>query len=369
MATKVTADSTNPTDVSRFGIGEWYGQPFTDLTPEERLEFAHYRRPAGKTVSSKERERVRELREKRRVLAANGGVLAPREADRLAVLEAKLLDEAANTKPCPFKNDGGLGQVPCTKEGGVCSLRLYDKGPNDRAVLVPAPRGAIRATCPSRFHEAGTAFSWASREILNQADPALVGEVGFLESSETVDASEGEDVGRIDMVVVDNKKPADYPLPWIALEIQAVYFSGPEMRLLFDQIDTDVYNGQDGLVFPGQIRRPDYRSSGPKRLMPQLMIKVPTLRRWGKRMAVVVDRSFYDSMGSMTTVDDVSNSDVAWFVVDFVYDAGTRRFALTAGHVFFMTLEEAVKGLTGGKPVKMSEFETRIRAGIKTHLP
>jgi hypothetical protein len=38
-----------------------------------------------------------------------------------------------------------------------------------------------------------------------------------------------------------------------------------------------------GVPFPAVQRRPDFRSSGPKRLMPQLQIKVPTISRWGRR--------------------------------------------------------------------------------------
>lgn len=43
-----------------------------------------------------------------------------------------------------------------------------------------------------------------------------------------------------------------------------------------------------GVPFPQVQRRPDLRSSGPKRLMPRLQIKVPTISRWGEEMAVVI---------------------------------------------------------------------------------
>ena len=46
-------------------------------------------------------------------------------------------------------------------------------------------------------------------------------------------------------------------------------------------------------------RRPDYRSSGPKRLSPQLDVKVPVLRNWGKKVVVVIDRFFYDNMNTL----------------------------------------------------------------------
>src|SRR3990172_7461137 len=90
-----------------------------------------------------------------------------------------------------------------------------------------------------------------------------------------------------------------------------------------------------GLPFPVGKRRPDYRSSGPKRLMPQLQIKVPTLRRWGKKMAVVVDGDFFGSMGRMNFADDMSNCDVAWFVVNY-----SEACRLARGAVYLTTLEE-----------------------------
>jgi len=92
--------------------------------------------------------------------------------------------------------------------------------------------------------------------------------------------------------------------------------------------------------------------------MPQLQIKVPTLRRWGKKMAVVVDRSFFDALGKMEDVSDISNADVAWFVVG--YDESSTPIQLTRDFVCFTTLERAVEGLTGGMPVTLVEFERRI---------
>ncbi len=115
----------------------------------------------------------------------------------------------------------------------------------------------------------------------------------------------------------------------------------------------------DSLPFPVMNRRPDYRSSGPKRLMPQLQTKVPTLRRWGKKMAVVVDDSFYDSLDEMIPVDHISNADLAWFVLDYV-ESGELA-VLTPQMVHMTTLERAVEGLTAGQPVSLDVFETRIR--------
>ena len=100
--------------------------------------------------------------------------------------------------------------------------------------------------------------------------------------------------------------------------------------------------------------------------MPQLRIKVPTLRRWGKKMAVVVDRAFFDSVGEMDNVSDLSNADIAWFIVRFEEVAGSKYSRLVRDEVRYTTLERSVEGLTGGKPVAKSVFEQRIAGKMKS---
>jgi hypothetical protein len=305
-----------PKDLTpRFGIGEWFGRNLTQMSGEERRQLA-------------------------------AEVLKPKK-DRTPQL-------------CPFQSR--KTDAVCSKDGGVCSLRLYaydTHSDNGRAVGVPVEgkQGDHRATCPYRFHEELDVFKWVGETILGDPDPLLVGEVGFLEAGSSTDSDGGDDVGRIDMVLVSSKTPEQAPMNWAALEIQAVYFSGNAMKGEFE-----AYNDAtvDWVIFPAGRRRPDYRSSGPKRLMPQLQIKVPTLRRWGKKMAVVVDRAFFDSIGEMDNVADISNADIAWFVVRFEEVEGQKRTRIVRDEVRYTTLERSVEGLTGGKPVPLPAFESRI---------
>ena len=291
----------------RFGIGEWYGRSFVDLDLDERRALA-------------------------RLQLASGEQQVP---------------------PCPFLTAGGV-QVRCWKPGGVCSLRQYERDDRGEAKIVP-DGGRIRTTCPSRFEENGLIYRWIAGTVFGQ-DAVPVGQVNFLRrvalagaGSDPVDQREG--VGRIDNVLII---PGSDPLRWVAVEIQAVYFSGDAMRGDFNHI---AGYRRRGIPFPAGRRRPDYRSSGPKRLMPQLMIKVPTLRRWGKRMAVVVDQDFFGAMGKMNTVNELSNCDVAWFVVGYSDD-----LHLAQGSVHLTTLEDSVQGLVAGEPVSLPEFEERIKA-------
>jgi hypothetical protein len=290
---------------TRFGIGEWYGKLLVGLSPSERQHFA----------------KIQKLKKKEKPII-----------------------------PCPFRPGN-----PCSKEGGVCSIRMYRQNVSTKEVSVAEGRtGSLRTTCPHRFLQDEFIFKWIGRELLGYDSPVLVREVGFLRrSGAEAQPSSREDVGRIDMVLVD---PTSEPFSWCALEMQAVYFSGAKMGMEFAALSEST---KKDLTFPEGHRRPDYRSSGPKRLMPQLQIKVPTLRRWGRKMAVVVDESFFNALGEMDFVDDVSNCDIGWFVVG--YEEARDRAKLVPEYVRYTTLEKAVEGLTGGKPVTKEEFEFRIR--------
>lgn len=286
-------------------------------------------------------------------------------ADRRAFAMDALKSEGKSQRTCPFKSLNGQGAV-CSKRGGVCSFRLYawditQEPGGINGVLVEGKNGALRAACPYRFHENGEIFKWVGETILGDADPKIIGEVGFLETASISDTEPGDDVGMIDMILMSSKTTTGCPTEWAALEIQAVYFSGQKMAVEFHAFNE---SAEDGILFPKGKRHPDYRSSGPKRLMPQLQIKVPTLRRWGKKMAVVVDRSFFDSLGEMDYVTDVSNADIVWFIVKFEYADGESDAHITRDEIRFTTLERAVEGLTGGKPVSLKTFENRIRERI-----
>lgn len=266
-------------------------------------------------------------------------------ADRIRALA----NAPFKSQPCPFRGGGFM----CNKKGGVCSLRQFTKTGD---IVAPVQDTSLVATCPSRFYDSGTSLSWAGRTLLGANAPIVLTELPFLKATSEADASDVSTVGKIDMVLVH---PDTNTLRWCALEIQAVYFSGASMSKDFNVMKK--WQG-GGIPFPQGFRHPDFRSSGPKRLMPQLQIKVPTISRWGKKMAVVVDLPFWESLGSITEVDHVSNCDIAWFVMKYRHD-GTR-FQMEPAGVHLTTLERAVEGLTGGKPTSLSEFEKTLRAKL-----
>ena len=338
-----------PLSEERFHIAEWYGHPFHGLGECDRVKLAEHK-VGGAAMTRAELTRMVVLEEQ-----ATLGTIKPRDLDRLTDLRARLNMQQAEELACPFRTDSP--HPTCTKPGGVCSIRIFGE---ERGVVAPIDgnRGRLRALCPWRFHQDGTAFDKIGERLLSDPTPTRAGEVGFLESTGNLDSDPGEDVGRIDMILVKSNAAPGAPMDWVAVEVQAVYFSGKRMSLEFEHL----LKTQGKLSMAREKRRPDYRSSGVKRLMPQLLTKVPTLRRWGKKMAVVVDAPFFHSMGTMERVKDVSNADIVWFLVDFVEDPNGGRFRLEVVEEFFTTLESATLGLTGGIPVSQGQFETRIRA-------
>jgi hypothetical protein len=143
----------------KFGIGEWYGRSFVDLTGDQRREFA--------TLQSLSREtRPKQL--------------------------------------CPFLSQPGK-QVNCHKDGGICSLRSYERSRATGVVTLDSRRSPIVTTCPSRFEQNGTIYSWVNESVLPNQIAIPIGETPFLRRFPKVgDASKTgrREVGRMDNVLV-----------------------------------------------------------------------------------------------------------------------------------------------------------------------
>ena len=297
---------------NRYSIGEWYGAGFESLTPVER--FAR----------------------------------AKTECEVNAIIGAS----------CPFQKE-----VKCNKKGGVCSLRQYQQV-GDGPVLGVGP---VITTCPQRFLESDTIFRWVGETLLQTSEPVVLSEIGFLDRlrPEEKSGDQEEDsrdfIGRIDNVLVH---PSQQPIDWCALELQAVYFSGKSMANEFKMLSAEQ---AEALPFPAKHRRPDWRSSGPKRLLPQLQTKVPTIRTWGKKMAVVIDEAFFRSLVGLEQEKHLSNSEIAWFVVG--YDPKPGGWTLVPREAVFTKLDASVKSLTGGVPLSKERFEAQLREKLGTTAP
>lgn len=311
----------------RYGIAEWFGKDISSMTAMER-------QATGKLAAMQYQE-----------------------------------ESLAGAPICPFLA-ALIPGAQCNKVGGVCSIRRFDES----GVAIKGEH--VATTCPSRFLQSTaqgkSIFSTISEKMLDIPNATLVKETPFLrkidDSQRTPDLQkdleaeakeEKKKAGRIDWILVDPKTIDAGELEWCAVETQALYFSGQKMRMEFD-----AYAHAAGpVLFPVGKRRPDYRSSGPKRLWPQLDVKVPVLRNWKKKVAIVVDKFFFKNMNALADPfprmrderDKRENADVAWFIVDYNED-----MCLHVCEVIYTTLENSRTALNATEPLSKAEFTKNL---------
>lgn len=241
-----------------------------------------------------------------------------------------------NEKRCPFRN------ARCNKGNNADPLGICSFATDNKATVV----------CPSRFLEDNRIFRDAARIAFGEGvKTAAVPEVRVL----TIPGPRPKKIGKIDFMLTSldsDGKPQDFA----ALEIQAVYISGKSIKPAFNH-----YLKHRKLP-ANASRRPDFRSSAQKRLMPQLSLKVPIFRRWGKKFFVAVDETFFDEMPSMRPVDGVENSEVTWLVYGFEKEGAD--FAMRLKRVVFTHWDEVVAALREGVAPKPAEMLSELEAGL-----
>lgn len=207
-----------------------------------------------------------------------------------------------NAKRCRFR-DG-----PCTKSSktdpiGICSV----SDGNEAASL-----------CPVRFLEEGRIFRDAARIAFGEAaDFSVFPEIRILQVPNPKKPGQLKKIGKVDYLLgkIENGVVTDF----CAVEVQAAYFSGTETRSALRHF---MANRHFGML--GTFRRPDFRSSAQKRLIPQLQLKVPVFRRWGKKFFVVVDTQFFRSLPEFRSTTP-ANSEVTWLVYPLARKAAAYR--------------------------------------------
>lgn len=291
---------------SRFGIAEWYGRRLNCLAPVQRSLLAATAQRALQGVF--------------------GATTAPSALDR-----------------CPFR----LDRPNCSKAGGVCSLQRYERIGKHRS---GAPVGEPVITCPHRFEEDQLLLRWLA-EIVGFDPDAIefAREVPFMRNNVTQ-----RPAGKLDWIIAQRRGGS---LEWFPLEVQAVYFSGKKMETDFLELQHDQAAAPP---FPREVRRPDWRSSSAKRLMPQLQVKAPTMRRWGKKIAVAIDKPFFEAIGGQSErpSHDLDDGDIVWLVPELAERDG--RLRLVRGHWEVLTLEQSSQKLLSADTVSRSEFESTM---------
>ena len=265
---------------------------------------------------------------------------------RRQILAKHALRPTKQVPYCPFQQ----GKVRCNKNGGVCSIQMYKRPEESRSAdRLGEQAGPPVITCPQRFSQDDLIPKWLA-EVVGFKNVYLAREVPFMRSPTT-----GRPAGKIDMILSGDSQADN----WFGLEIQAVYFSGRGMGSDFRLLQKDKHQIPPG---PSEIRRPDWRSSSAKRLMPQLQVKVPTLRRWGTKLAVAVDKPFFEAIGgvSKNPSHDLDDGDVVWLIPRMSDD-----YRLERGHWEVLSLEESNEKLLAADTIKRREFETALRAKLR----
>jgi hypothetical protein len=170
--------------------------------------------------------------------------------------------------------------------------------------------------------------------------------------------SQGKSAGNIDVVLVaydDKGKVYDFG----ALEIQAVYISG-NVREPFEYFMKDLKSraSMDWSKEPN-YPRPDYLSSSRKRLAPQLLFKGGILHNWQKKIAVALNKSFFDTLPKLKKVPK-AKADIAWFIYDLelIKEKGheSGRYSLKKVDEVFTEFEPALLSITTASPGKVEDF-------------
>ena len=251
---------------------------------------------------------------------------------------------------CPFNNI-----VPnCTKDKakdplGVCSV--YHQ--NEPVI-----------TCPIRFREDWIIAEDAASFFFDDATRwSSLTEVRLTDSF-------GKSAGNIDVVLIaydDRGKVLDFG----ALEVQAVYISG-NVREPFQYYMNDP-RGHASMDWSREPNypRPDYLSSSRKRLVPQLMYKGGILHSWGKKTAVALNRSFFETLPRLTRVSK-RDADIAWLVYDLKLSDEERgrlgAYSLVKVDEVFTKFEPSLLSITTPSPGRVEDFIRLLQEKLDEQL-
>src|SRR5690554_1121351 len=245
-------------------------------------------------------------------------------------------------KLCPFNN-----KVPqCTKDKandplGVCSVFAGD--------------GDTAITCPVRFRE-GWDFVYRAQEFFfpDAQNWTTLGERNLRDG-------DGNSAGNIDFVSVaynDDGEIYDFGV----IEVQAVYISGnvrkpfeyylkaPQQR--HDMIWTETHVGVD------------LKSSGPKRLGPQIIQKGKIMEAWGKKMAIVLEEKILTCLPAIEMVSR-REAEIAWIIYGLDYDAHTEVYRLKHSGTVYSTYKDTFNALLTSEAGDVQDFYQKLQAKLK----
>ena len=137
---------------------------------------------------------------------------------------------------------------------------------------------------------------------------------------------DGNAAGNIDLLLVSYDSTGRV-IDFGSLEVQGVYISGNIRRPFQRYMQGHGTGRQFDWAGERNYPRPDYLSSSRKRLVPQLIYKGGILKTWSKKMAVAVDRGFYETLPALSEVD-AGQADIVWLVYNLERDEERNLYQL-----------------------------------------
>lgn len=255
--------------------------------------------------------------------------------------------DARRAKLCPFR------KTSCTKVAkndplGICS---FSDGHHAAAV------------CPVRFLEQGRIFEDAGRLAFGPgAEIGVFPEVRILKIAGE-EGKRDKKIGKVDFLLgkIESQRVVDFA----AVEVQAVYISGNSVRPAFSEYIK--FQGRSNAPIQAE-RRPDYRSSAQKRLVPQLQLKVPVFRRWGKKFFVVVDTQFFGALPGFPRTTQ-SNSELTWLAYPIRLDEQSSNYLLEEPEIIYSEWDDVANALREGKPPEPNEIIDELQAKLNSKKP
>ncbi|MDP2619799.1 MAG: NotI family restriction endonuclease [Hyphomicrobiales bacterium] len=247
--------------------------------------------------------------------------------------------ETRNSKLCPFRG------TKCTKSSktnpiGICSL---------------SDGKEAAATCPVRFVENDKIFKDAARLAFGEGVAfGIYPEVRILKIEAKEAGERDRKIGKVDFLLgnIDDGKVIDFA----AVEVQAVYFSGGTIRPAMNH-----YLAHRKLDVAISDRRPDFRSSAQKRLVPQLQLKIPVFRRWGKKFFVAVDTQFFRALPGFRQTTH-ANSEITWLTYPIEKQGHGYRFGTV--QVVYSEWDEVRNSLREGNPPEPDEIVEELQTKL-----
>jgi hypothetical protein len=237
----------------------------------------------------------------------------------------------------------------CTKDKaedplGVCSILR-----KENAVI----------TCPVRFRQ-----DWL---IATDAAEFFFPEGASWTSLTEVELPDknGRSAGNVDVILVAYDRDGQV-IDYGALEVQAVYIAG-NVRVPFQKYMSDPQRYDDIDWRQRYYPCPDYLSSSRKRLAPQLIFKGGILHEWNRKMAVALDRTFYDTLPVLDEVQ-ASDADMVWLVYDMQLDPGLDRYVLRRHNTVYTKFEPALLKITRTEAGAEECFIGKLQASLDQKL-